>query len=259
MAISLPETKLGRGVKSIRHILVALPTVSRGMKSNTAISVAQAVAALQANGVATTLHNIDSAEIVTARDMFANMLLHTPQWDALLFVDSDMGFQPSLILRMLAQDAEVVAAACPRRTLDLAKLIQASNAGDSIEVARSRASDFTVLSEWGDRKGSMQVRDGFVSAAAAGMAIAIISKTALQAMVAGKVVERRLDLNSATGAPCWSFFGILAADGTRLGEDYSFCYRWTKLLGRKLPVCVDETVSHMGDFEYRGRFADVTA
>ena len=242
-----------------KHILIALPTVSRGMKSGTAISVARTAMALQAHGILVDFHNIDSAEIVTARDMFANMVLYTDKWDGMLFIDSDMGFDERLILRMIDQQAEVAAAACPRRTLDLAQLVNAAASHGDLERARSQASQFTVLHDWDNADaGPKNVRDGFCSAAFCGMAIALISKSALQTRVAKKVVERRLDLTASGGNPCYSFFGILAPkDRGRLGEDYSFCYRWTKMLGRELRVCLDERVSHYGDFEYYGRYADL--
>lgn len=242
-----------------KHILIALPTVSRGMKSSTAIAVARTALMLQAHGIAVDFHNIDSAEIVTARDMFANMLLYHDSWDAMLFVDSDMGFEPNLVLKLVAQGAGVAAAACPRRTIDLVTLINTATQHGDLDRARSQASAFTVFHDWDNRdSGTLSdVRDGFCSAAACGMAIALIGKPALQRMVAEKVVEPRLDLNASGGQTCYSFFGILEPGGARLGEDYSFCYRWTKMLGGDLRVCMDEVVSHYGDFDYYGRYTDL--
>lgn len=241
----------------IRNVLVALPTVSRGMKSTTAISVARTALALQAKGISVTFHNIDSAEIVTARDMFANMLLWSERLDALLFVDSDMGFNPELVIKLLAQGAEFTAAACPRRSLDLPRYASAiQDLGDV--RARSAASSFMIKFDWeGKIKKPTEVVDGFCSVAAVSTAISFITKGALKAMVEAGVVKRRLDLTARDGNPCWSFFGILEPDGGRLSEDYSFCYRWTKLMGRELPICLDEPVSHLGDFEYRATYADL--
>ena len=242
---------------AIDSILIALPTVSRFMKCETAIAVARTVKELQARGINADLHNIDSAEIVTARDMFANILLHSSKWDALLFVDSDMGFQPELVLKMIASQADVTAAACPRRTLNLEQLIASSKAGADLPRAKAQASNFTVVFDWDYKQRPIQVSNGFAKAAAVGMAIAVISKAALQAMVDAKVVEPRLDLNATGGVTCWSFFGNVENEGHRLGEDYSFCYRWTKMMGRELRVCIDEEVIHVGDYDYRARYADL--
>lgn len=242
----------------IRSILIALPTVGHFMKSDTAIAVARTVKALQQRGINADLHNIDSAEIVTARDMFGNMLLHSDRWDALLFVDADMGFSETLILKMLDAKAGVAAAASPRRQLDLHRLIAAAQSQGNLDRAKAAASDFTVAFDWdGKSQKRLQPINGFVSASTCGMAIALITKAALQAMVKAKVVEPRLDLNSSSGETCWSFFGILENEGHRLGEDYSFCYRWTKLMGRDLRVCIDEEVTHVGDYRYQARFADL--
>ncbi len=242
----------------IRSILIALPTVGHFMKSDTAIAVANTVKLLQQRGINTELHNIDSAEIVTARDMFANMVLHSSRWDAMLFIDADMGFPEGLILRMLDTKADVSAAACPRRTLDLQRLVAAAQAHGDMQKAKSAASDFTVGFSWDpNQPASTQIVNGFCSAVSVGMAIALISKAALHAMVDAKVVEPRLDLTASGGGTCFSFFGILDNQGHRLGEDYSFCYRWTRLMGRKILVCVDEEIAHVGDFRYSGRFADV--
>lgn len=243
---------------AFQSIMIALPTVARSMKTQTAMAVARTVKALQANGINVDLHNIDSAEIVTARDMFANILLHSTKWDALLFVDSDMGFDERLVLKLLATGADVAAAACPRRTIDLERFVNAAQRHNDIWKARAEASNFTVNFDWkGKQRGPVQVTNGFCMAAAVGMAIAIISKAALEAMVEAKVVKPRLDLTASGGATCWSFFDNVLNEGRRLGEDYSFCYRWTKLMGRQIPVCIDEEVTHVGDFDYVARYADL--
>jgi hypothetical protein len=229
------------------------------MKTGTALSIVDAVRALEARGIKTDIHNVDSAEIVTARDMLANMVLHSDTWDALLFIDSDMAFRTDLVLKLAAADAEVAAAACPRRQLDLTRFANASREHGNIAKAIAQASDFTVNFSWKDT-GPVQVpiQNGFVKAAAVGMAIALIGKSALTALVQAKMVERRRDLSSGTGAPCYSFFEIVSPRGTRLGEDYSFCYRWTGQLKRELLVCVDEEVTHIGFYPYKARFADLS-
>jgi len=239
-----------------QNILIGLPTMGGSMKTGTALSIVDAVRALEVRGVSTYLHNIDSAEIVTARDMMANMVLHSDTWDALLFIDSDMGFRPELIIKLLDADAEVAAAACPRRQLDLDRFAAASHEHGDIEKAIAQASDFTVNFSWKDDSPTeIPVQNGFVKAAAVGMAIALIGKTALTALVQAKLVEKRRDLSSGTGAPCYSFFEIASPRGGRLGEDYSFCYRWTARLKRDLLVCIDEEVTHIGYYPYKARFS----
>ena len=241
-----------------KNVLICLPTVSQTIMSSTAITVAQTVKALHLAGVNADLHNIDSAEIVTARDMFANMLLHSNRWDALLFVDSDMAFDPQLILKLLARSEEVTAAACPRRSMDLDRLISSARIDGDMARAVAAASNFTVKFGWDHgTEPKPTAQHGFVAASAVGMAVALISRKALAEMVKAGVVEVRHDLKTGDGQPCWSFFKIRDADGHRYGEDYSFCYRWTAQMKRPLAVCVDEPVSHIGQFAYTARFVDL--
>jgi hypothetical protein len=242
---------------TIRNLLIALPTVGHFMKSQTAIAVASTVKALQQSGIDCDLHNIDSAEIVTARDMFANMLLHSPKWDAMLFIDSDMGYPTRLIPKMIKNHEQVTAAACPRRLLDLDRFVSGAQSHGNLAKARADASQFTVVLDWNNNIQRPVVKDGFCNAAAVGMAIALISKSALVTMVDNKVVAPRFDLNSSSGEPCYSFFAIVENNGHRLGEDYSFCYRWSHLLKNKIRLSVDEEISHVGDFVYRAKYLDL--
>jgi hypothetical protein len=241
-----------------RSLLLAVPTTGQTMKSATAITIASTVKVLQAAGIDVDLHNIDSAEIVTARDMFANMVLHSDKWEALLFIDSDMGFDPRLVLRMVELNTGVAAAAYPRRTFNLDQFMDSVRQHGDRRKAIAEASDFTLKLGWNDETSArLQIVNGFCALAAVGMGCALIAKSALQAMIDAKVVEPRLDLHMESGQTCWSFFDNLIADGTRLGEDYSFCHRWTSQMGRELWVCVDEDVRHIGSYDYTARFSDL--
>ena len=241
----------------LKSILIAIPTTSQQMLATTALSVAAVTRTLTQAGFNVGLHNIDSAEIVTARDMFANMVLHSDNWDGLLFVDSDMSFSPRLVERMLALDEQLVAAAYPRRALNLTAFAGSVRQHGDIDKALAEASTFTLKLSWELDPRKVELREGFCQAAAVGMGCALISRSALQEMVAENQVRPRLDLKSSEGATCYSFFEPLELNGERLGEDYSFCYRWTSRLGKKLWICVDEQVSHVGQFEFTASFKNL--
>ena len=241
-----------------RSILICVPTTGQSMKSGTALTITDTVKTLIANGLHVDVHNIDSAEIVTARDMFANMVLHSDAWDSLLFIDSDMAFGPNLVPKLINRSADVAAAACPRRRLHLDQFLARAREHGNLDKAVAQASEFTVNLRWSHQPNkAIKIKDGFCTAAAVGMAIALISKAALEAMIEAKVVRPRLDLNAGEGKTCWSFFENLEEEGSRLGEDYSFCHRWTAQMKRELSVCVDEPVTHIGQYEYRARYLDL--
>jgi hypothetical protein len=239
-----------------RHVLIALPTTSQMMKSATALTVANVSLALERQGIKVDLHNIDAAEIVTARDMFANMVLHSDRWTDLFFIDSDMHFDSRVASRMIARNAEITAVAYTRRNIDLGLLVRKFQELGNLDVAAAHASSFTFKPSWDEKISPAKVVDGFYSGAAVGMGCTLISRTALTRMIEAKVVRRRLDLDAGPDRPCWSFFEPLEVDGIRLGEDYSFCHRWTAQMNRELWVCVDEAITHLGGYDYRARYLD---
>ena len=239
-----------------RHVLIALPTTSQIMKSATAVTVAHACLELQRHGANVDLHNIDSAEIVTARDMFANMVVYSEQLTHLLFIDSDMNFRPQLISRMMDQNVDVAAAAYTRRGIDLATFVRRASQTGNLDEAAAHASIFTFKPTWNDDESNLKIVNGFCSSAAVGMGCALISRQALLSMIEAKVVHPRLDLSAGEGRPCYSFFEPLELEGVRMGEDYSFSYRWTVQMQRQLWVCIDEPVGHIGGYEYRAKYSD---
>ncbi len=245
-------------MKSGVNVLIGLPTTSQSMRSATAIAIANTCKHLVQLGHDVDLHNIDSAEIVTARDMLANMLLHSSHWSHLLFIDSDMHFEPTVIERLIARGADLCAVAYVRRTLNLSRFLEVGRATDQIGHALAQASSFTFKPYWAEGQGhAIVVQNGFCSAAAVGMGCALISKRALELMVEKGDLRPRNDLHAENGQVCWSFFENLEVDSVRLGEDYSFCYRWTEILKQELHVCIDTAIGHLGGFEYSARYIDV--
>lgn len=244
---------------AFNSVLVGIPSTSQSVKSATALTMANVAKSLVASGRSVDFHNIDSAEIVTARDMFANMVLHSDRWDSLLFIDSDMSFDARLVMRMIALDEQLMGVAYTRRELDLERFALARQETGNSAVAMARASSFTVIPRWRESDQPLEVRDGFASLAGVGMGCALISRDVFTAMIDAKVVKPRTDLSAGPNRICWSFFDNIEHDGVRLGEDYSFCHRWSESMGNKVWVCVDEAPYHIGGFEYSARYSDLFA
>lgn len=232
------------------------------MKARTATSLVLTMRQLTRAGVAAEFRNMDSSDIVYARNFYANEVLKSDALDGLLFVDSDMEFRPALVLKMLRLGVDIAAAAYPRRALDLGRFARGVATPDGpgpqvIARALAASHQYTVILSWTNPKAEkLSIRNGFVRMAGAGMGCTLISRTALQAMVDGGAVEQRTDIMAGVKEVGWGFFDPLKADGVTLSEDYSFCYRWTRRLGRELWVNVDETVGHIGEFSYRARYLD---
>jgi len=232
------------------------------IKSKTATTLIMTMRHLTRSGIQAEYLNIDSSDIVYARNVFADVVLSSDGLDGLLFVDSDMLFRPALITRMIELNQDVVGAAYPKRTLDFDQFSRALTQGSGFtpemkNKALSSTYEFTVLPDWHTvRPGRMQVVKGFTKMAAAGMGCTLISRAALKAMVDAQVVNPRKDILSGVERTRWGFFDPVRVGDVTLSEDYSFCYRWTKQMERDLWVCVDETMTHLGDFAHEARYLD---
>jgi hypothetical protein len=242
----------------LSNILIAVPTTGGVMKAKTAETLFGIARSLTANGIRSALVNIDGSDVVTVRNAYANQVLRSQRWDGLLFVDSDMAFDPALIMRMVKFNAEVVAAACTTRELDLEKFHQAMLDHGDIERAKAEGSRFTVLKTFDiRRKTALRRRAGFYTMAAVGMAVCLIRKSALQAMIDEGVIPKRVDVRDRVRSENWGFFDQQRVGDMLLLEDYSFCYRWTELMKRPLWVCADAAIQHLGDFAYGAKYQPV--
>jgi hypothetical protein len=247
---------------ALKHILIAVPTMGGIVKSKTTATLVLLMRQLTRAGVAAEFLNIDSSDIVYARNFYAKLVLNSKNLDGLLFVDSDMHFRPGLVLRMLNLGSDVVATAYPKRALDMDQFAQEmAAAGEFSPKVKAKALadtyQYTVVPSWTSPKvGRMDVVNGFVKMAGAGMGCTLISRAALEIMIDGGAVARRKDIIDGVNQESWGFFDCMSVDGVTLSEDFSFCYRWTCVLGRDLWVNVDEAVTHLGDFSYQARYLD---
>jgi hypothetical protein len=232
------------------------------MKTKTATTLVVLMRQLTRAGILADYLNIDSSDIVYARNYFARLVLTSKTLEGVLFVDSDMQFNPALVMKMLSMGVDVVGAAYPKRTLDMdgfARTMTAAKAYSPEAKAQALANtyNFTVVPSWDSpvvRR--LEVVGGFAKMAAVGMGCTLITKAALQAMIDGKVVEPRKDIIDGDPQVGWAFFDCLKVGDITLSEDFSFCYRWTRGLGRDLWVNIDEPVTHLGDFPHEARYID---
>lgn len=242
----------------LKNILVAVPSTGGLMKAKTAETLFKIAALLTRNGITPDMVNLNGSDVVTVRNVYANTLLNSKRWDSLLFIDSDMEFDPGLIMKMVRLNAGVTAAACTTRELDLMKFHKAMLAHGDIDLARAESSRFTVLKTFNNHTPTVIKKvSGFYSMAAAGMAVCLIRKSALQAMVKEGAVDKRVDVRDGKPSESWGFFDHLRVGEVVLLEDFSFCYRWTETMKRQLWVCVDSMVKHLGDFEYGAKYQPV--
>jgi len=154
-----------------------------------------------------------------------------------------------------------VGAICPKRSLDLDKIIAAARrdpAADTKSLVSTNADYAGALA--GAAKGEdtvFGVRSGFARAEYVGMAVTLLQRVVFETMVEKRVVAMRPGKDVLSPVPYYGFFHKLrAADGAFWSEDASFCRRWTKDCGGEIWACVDQEIFHHGTYSYRGTYLD---
>lgn len=169
------------------------------------LSLGETYGALLRYGVGSLL-NLCSGEALVhrARNHLVDTFLKGPATH-LLFIDSDMGWEPESVLRLLAADKDFAAAAGPRKS-------------DDLSFACDLVQPFVRCPQ-----------TGFLKAHHVGGAFAMLSRRCLEAMVNGHPSTRYMD----TQQKIWlhALFDTKVENERFFSEDYTFCHRWAQLGG----------------------------
>ena len=182
--------------------------------------------------------------------------IETPQATHLLFIDSDIGFTPEQVLRLIEFDAEMAAGIYPYKQLDLEKARQ----------ARDRKKQFQIPELWSycvefEDPENMTLKNGFAKALYAGMGFVLLKKSVFL-----KMIQRYPELKYTGGfLPSdpfpqsqnrYALFNeyIDEATGRYLSEDRSFSRRWTQM-GGEIWVDTQSRLRHVGPTVFDGDFS----
>jgi hypothetical protein len=207
------------------------------------------------NGWSLTLLQV-SLFLPTARNAIATIFHEQRQFTHLLFIDSDMGFNPDLILKMIDFNQPIVGAICPHRSIDFSRIaVRAKETLDPRKLERLSAT-YATAEIVENEDDEIVVLNGFVEVKELGTGIMLIRRDAIEqvASIPNMMVDDASGvLPSKKLIQC--FVPLLNEKGVMMGEDLSFCQRWIGLGGR-LWANIDEEIIHTGTHMIRGRFLD---
>jgi hypothetical protein len=237
-------------------ILIATPTV-QGMVTaayaRTLMSLTQFLGTLNAAYVYMT---VDNADVVSARNLLAHAFMQDDSFTHLLFIDSDMAVQPSVMHRLFALGAPIAGVGYPRRQLDLAAFAEAIRANAALEQAKAVASIHTLRLSPGQKR----VRDDVMEVDGFGFGFVLIGKDLMRRMVAAglarPVSSERSGRPVSVGRVHDYFSELTLADGARLAEDHAFCERVRQLGDTPILAYIGPGVGHVGQFTYDAAFVD---
>jgi hypothetical protein len=196
------------------------------------------------------------ALITRARANIVAAFLDDPNATHLLFIDADIGFEPSQVLRLLNSGADVVAAAYPIKRIDWDKVRKAIDANKP--NIRSAALDYVLETEDPDNIAAI---GGFARVRYAGTGFLMIRRHVLEKMCGHYTALQFRHEHSIAGALAnssnrFALFECIidSKTGIYLSEDFSFCKRWTDM-GGEIWADLESRLNHVGPATFYGDVA----
>jgi hypothetical protein len=203
------------------------------------------------------LATVSYADIVEARNVLLTHWFDKTDASHLLFVDTDMGFEPQLIFEMIEFNKPVVGVVSPKRQLNLKQLSEAIAAEQPIEKAIASAHDYIVQRP--SRRST--ARNGFLQVDGCGVGILLILRSCVETMVhkLPDIVDEQPSgslVQAEKSGRLIRAFDFLTIGGIRLSEDFSFCHHWREKCGGEIWVNISRPITHVGLQHFTARYAD---
>jgi len=181
----------------------------------------------------TTLRN--ESLITRGRNILTAMFLES-ECSHLMFIDADIEFEADDILRALAYDKPIMAAAYPKKALPIQYAI-----------------NFKFVDQ--DTK-QIRVENGAVEVLDASTGFFLIKREVIEKMMQEyPELHYRNDSNidEKYHKYCYSFFDTIhdPDDNRYLSEDYTFCRRWQKI-GGEIWLDPNTKLNHVGSYTFEG-------
>ena len=163
----------------------------------------------------------------------------------MMFIDADIGFEPSDVVKLMACDQDLVCGLYPMKYIDWDNISQKVRMGlDSQSLANDTSPAICNVLETPDQ------RDNLVEVMEAGTGFMCIKRVVFETMMPHVPTyqgNRPGELNTIFH----EFFAtsIDPHSNTLRSEDYHFCHRWREL-GGKVYAMTDINLQHIGDYVY---------
>jgi len=208
------------------------------VKINTMLSVVNLVQQLARSGIQTGINTMKSPLIHQARNYLTSVFL-TTQYQYMLFIDSDVEFEPEAVLKMLVAKKEIICTPYRVKAEELARPI------------------YTV--EFKDPKNVPILPGGLVEIEAGPTGLMLIDRKVFE-----KIIKNHQDLKIFNKAApdageshkfYYNFFDFGFAEGYCIGEDISFC-RLARKNDFKIYANTESLTKHHGSWAWEGKFGE---
>ena len=246
------------------NILLATPCYGNQLLRGYFHSVLRLQELTKSLGIGLDISTIGNESLITrARNYFVSLMLCETKYTHLLFVDSDITFDPASVVRMVQADKDVVAGCYPKKSINWDKIKELlKNPSINAEFVEPMSHDYAlnVLTQKESGNVSVPIVNGFMKVSYVATGFLLVKRKVLTDMVA-RFPETKYanDVGGYNHGKNEDFFYALfdclidPVSKRYLSEDYAFSQRW---LGMGGDIWVDLmcNLNHTGSYEFRGSY-----
>ena len=180
----------------------------------------------------------------------------------LLFIDSDIDFQSESIFKMIETGKDVISIPYPLKTFMWDKAwrkIQNGEIKDEKELSRSF---YSYPMKIADNYDDITLDKGVMEVTHSPSGCMLIKREVIEKMIKEyshlEIIQDTIVNGEMIKRPyMYNLFDTFYDSETKtfLGEDFAFCKKWTDI-GGKCHAYVLDSITHVGEHQYCGRFAD---
>ena len=218
-------------------VYIAMPCYD-SVKINTMLSVIKLVQQLSKSRIKVGINTMKSPLIHQARNYLTSAFL-TTEYQYLLFIDSDVEFEPESVMRMLVAKKRIVYTPYRVKAPQLDKQI------------------YTV--EFKDPKNIPILPGGLVELEAGPTGLMLIERTVFERIIKNhpelKIKNKATPTADKSHEFYYNFFDFGFNEGYSIGEDISFC-RLARGNDFKIYANTESTTTHHGSYAWKGKFGE---
>lgn len=239
--------------------MFGIPCYDRQLTEPFMMSLVQTIMYFKEIGLRFAISTVSDSLISRARCNATAKFMANPDFTHLMFIDVDLKFSPSDILKMLWHDKEIMTGSYPIKELNWKKIHKLANEGVPADKLSEKGTRF-VVNPVRAGNNNIETDNGAISVHDAGTGFMLIKRQVFTKMFeAYPELKFKDDTGSLKGEEldnCYALFNSYVDEDKRfLSEDYGFCRYWQKIGGK---IWVDPAVElmHLGRYNYEGKMMD---
>lgn len=243
------------GIKPIK-VLIATPCYQGVCHADYTLSLLKTFAFFQSRPDVSILHQfiLNDCLVPRARNYLCALALSDESITHILFIDSDISWQPDDILKLIKHDKPIIGAAVAKKQYHWERLrsefVKEVIDDKSLTPEQFQKKIKSILVDYAvNKNGVEKQQNGLLEVKHVGTSLLLIKREVLETLKEKypeqKVQRTTLNLPEKAKQNYHCFFELRVNDGKYLTEDYSFCQRWVDL-GEKLYVDLTINTLHFG-------------